>query len=453
MDATTKRIVDFARALDYAHLTPQAIHAAKARVLDSIGVGLAAYTAPPVRAARRVVPPASQGWSARIWGSGARVEPDWAAFANGTMVRYLDMNDAHRTLDATHPSDNLPGIMAVCEALGLTPRDFILALAISYEIQCRFTDTVPFNAAGWDQPLVGAMACAMGVGRVMGLSEAQLGHAVALAVIPHMPTYRTRSGELAMWKGCAGPYGARNGIFAVRLAREGMTGPFDCFEGTYGIWQQTLGKPGTFNLPVPGKDPVKGLFQTTIKRYPVRDSCQLPIDTALTLRAECDVKRIRKLHIDTYKSAYAGAVADPELWKPQTRETADHSMPYSVAAALLDGEVTIDGFENGRFKDADVMALIAGMTIEINDAFNKANPAVRNCRITATLDDGSTAVGHRALTMEEIERGTPDDVLNAKFDRLTRHVLPPDIRVELRRRCWALDQAKTLDPIIDLTVF
>jgi 2-methylcitrate dehydratase len=439
--------------LDYAHLTPQAVHAAKARVLDSIGVGLAAYTSPPVRVARRVVPIVSDPWSARIWGSGARTTPDYAGFVNGSMVRYLDMNDAYRTLDASHPSDNLPGIMAVCEALGLGPSDFILALAISYEIQCRFTDTVPFNAAGWDQPLVGAMACAMGVGRIMGLSDAQLGHAAALAAIPHFPTYRTRSGELAMWKGCAGPYGARNGIFAVRMAQEGMTGPFDFFEGTFGVWQQTLREPGKFTLPEPGKDPVKGLIQTNIKRFPVRDSCQLPIDTALELRARCDVKRIRKLRIDTYKSAYAGAVADPELWKPQTRETADHSMPYSVAAALLDGEVTIEGFEEGRFKDADVLGVIAGMTIEVNDGFNRENPAVRNCRITATLDDGATVIAHRKLTTEEIERGTPDDVLERKFHRLTRHVLPPDIRAELIKRCWTLDAAKTLDPVIDLTVF
>jgi 2-methylcitrate dehydratase len=453
LDQTTQRLVRYARALEHRHLTPAAVHAAKARVLDSIGVGLAAFMAPPVRVARRVAPAVNDPWSARIWGSGVRTTPDMAAFVNGSMVRYLDLNDAYRTLDASHPSDNLPGMMAVAEALGLPGKDVILALAIAFEIQCRFTDTVPFNDAGWDQPLVGCMAVALAAGRIMGLSEEQMGHALSLAVIPHFPTYQTRSGELSMWKGCAGPNGARHGIFAAHLAQEGMTGPYNAFEGVFGIWKQALGKPGAFTLPEPGSSAAPGIVQTNIKRYPVRDSCQLPIDTALDLRAKLEPMRIRKLHVDTYKSAYAGAVADPELWKPQTRETADHSMPFSIACALADGEVTADSFERARFADADVLRLIEATSIEISADYSKQTPAIRNCRITATLDDGSTVVAHRQLTQAEIEKGTPDDVLEAKFNRLTRQFLSRDARTRLIEQVWALDSLARIDPIIDLTLF
>jgi 2-methylcitrate dehydratase len=444
--------VRFAQTIEYRHLSAAAVHAAKARVLDSIGVGLAAYMAPPVRALRRVMPSVSDPWSARVWGSGQRTTPDLAALVNGSMVRYLDMNDAYRTLDASHPSDNLPGVMAVAEARGLSGKDVILALAISFEIQCRFTDTVPFNEHGWDQPLVGAMAAALAVGRIMGLDTEKLAHAASLAVIPHMPTYQTRSGELAMWKGCAGPNGARHGIFAARMSEEGMTGPYLMFEGIFGIWKQGLGKPGQFKLPDPETTPIFGIQQTNIKRYPVRDSCQLPIDTALELRAKLDPRRIRKLHIDTYRSAYKGAVEDQELWKPQTRETADHSMPFSVACALADGDVTADSFEYGRFKDEDVLGLIAGMTVTVSNEFNMQNPAVRNCRITATLDDGRTVVAHRTLTQAEIEKGMPDEVLEEKYHRLLRPFLTQDLRDELARRVWALDALPRIDPIIDMTL-
>jgi len=453
VDETSRRIVRFARSIEYAQLSPAAIHAAKARVLDSIGVGLAAFMAPPVRIARRVVPTVIDGgWSARIWGSGSRTTPDLAAFVNGTMVRYLDLNDAYRTLDASHPSDNLPGFLAVAEARGLTGRDVILGLAISYEIQCRFTDTVPFNAAGWDQPLVGAMAAALAAGRMIGLSDTQMGHAMALAAIPHFPTYQTRSGELSMWKGCAGPNGARHGIFAARLAEEGMTGPYNAFEGIFGIWKQGLGAPGSFTLPGPGSTTTLGIQQTNIKKYPVRDSCQLPIDTALELRTKLDPNRIKSLHVRTYKSAHAGAVADPELWAPETRETADHSMPFSIAAALADGEVDAESFEHRRFKDEDVLALIRGMKVDIDAEFSKQTPAIRNCWIEATLDDGRKAVAHRQLTTAEIERGTPDDVLEAKFHRLTRALLPEDVRRRLAEQCWALDGLARVDGLIDLTL-
>ena len=452
MDATTQRVVDFAADVSWSDLADGAVHAAKARLLDSIGVALAAFGAPPARIARSVAPRVDEAWSARIWGSGARTTPDMAAFVTGSMVRYLDLNDAYRTLDASHPSDNLPGILAVTEALGGSGRDFILALAISYEIQCRFTDTVPFNDAGYDQPLVGAMACALAAGRLLGLSKEQLGHAVALAIVPHLPTYQTRAGELSMWKGCAGPNGARHGVFAARLAEAGLTGPYNAFEGVFGVWKQTLGKPGSFSLPQPGTDRARALMQTNIKKYAVRDSCQLPIDTALDLRAKLDPARIATLRVDTYKSAYVGAVADRELWHPMTRETADHSMPFSIAAALLDGDVTPATFEDARFRDPDVIALIAKMAVEIDEDFSRQTPKIRNCRITAVAENGSEAVAHRRVTLAEIEAGMPDRDVEAKFERLTRPLLAKDVRRRVIDGVWGLDSAPDVRRIVDLTL-
>ncbi len=450
MDATTRRLVDFALAYRFEDLPASTVHAAKARLLDSAAVGLAAYAAPPVRILRKCAPRVVGPWAATLWGTRDKTTPDLAALVNGTMVRYLDLNDAYRTLDASHPSDNLPGLAAAAQALGLSGRELILALFISYEIQCRFTDTVPFNDAGWDQPVVGAQAAALAVGRMMALDAEQLAHALSLSVVPHLGTYQTRSGELSMWKGCAGPNGARHGIFAAQLAREGLTGPYSAYEGTFGIWKQTLGKPGEFKLPAGKLAAPLGLNQTNIKRHPVRDSCQLPIDTALELRKKLAGRPPKSLKVDTYKSAHAGAVADPELWAPKTRETADHSMPFAIAAALADGEVTSDTFEDHRFLDADVLALIAGMKIEINADFSRQTPGLRHCRIEARLESGDTVVAQCSLAQADIEKGTPDDVLNAKFHALTRRFLPAPARTELAAAIWRLETFERLDPIIDL---
>jgi 2-methylcitrate dehydratase len=294
------------------------------------------------------------------------------------------------------------------------------------------------------------MAAALAAGCVMGLDRERLGHALSLAVVPHLATYQTRSGELSMWKGCAGPNGARHGIFAARLAEEGMTGPYDAFEGTFGIWKQTLGEAGRLALPGPDHHGPWGLQQTNIKRYPVRDSCQLPIDTALELRGRVAGRAIARLHVGTYKSAHLGAVADRELWAPKTRETADHSMPFSIAAALRDGGVDAATFERERFLADDVLDLIGRMEIEILPEFSRATPAVRNCRITATLESGETVVAHRTLTQEEIERGTPDDVLEAKFHRLLRPLLPEAARRAIVDAVRELDAAARVDPLIDL---
>jgi 2-methylcitrate dehydratase len=446
-----RKLVDFALATDFADLPPRAVEAAKLRVVDSIGVAMAAFLAPPARIARRIAQPTVGPRAARIWGTQTRTTVDMAAFANGVMVRYLDLNDAWRTKDAHHPSDYLPGILGVAEAYNTSGREFIAALAVAYEIMCRFTDAVPFNTAGWDQPVTGALATALAAGKLIGLDREQMAHALSLAVIPNLCTYQTRAGELSMWKGCAGPNGARNGVFAAMLAAEGMTGPFEPFEGVFGVWNQSLsGQRHDIRLPDGSPDWSWGLFQTNIKTWPVRDSCQLPIMTALALREKVRPGDIAKLRIETYRSAWEGAVKDPELWAPKTRETADHSMIFAIACALIDGHVSPDSFDNARFADADILALIGMTDVEVSQEFSAATPAVRNCRITAVTASGEEIVAYRVVTLAEIERGMPRDTLEEKFERCVARVFDPLRRRAIIAAADRLDDAERVDELLDL---
>lgn len=451
IDALEARIVDFALGLRFEDLPPAAVRAAKMRVIDSVGVAMAAYLAPPARIARRLAQPTAGERAARLWGPQTYTTIDMAAFANGVMVRYLDLNDAWRTRDAHHPSDYLPGIVAVAEAYGRSGREFVAALAVVYEIMCRFTDVVPFNAAGWDQPVTGAIATAMAAGKLIGLDREAMAHALSLAVVPNLCTYQTRAGELSMWKGCAGPNGARNGVFAALLAAEGMTGPAHAFEGVFGVWNQALGGQSyDVSFGPAAQDGPWGIVQTNIKTYPVRDSCQLPIMTALDLRAKIAAGDIAALRIETYRSAWEGAVKDRELWAPRTRETADHSMLFSVVCALIDGHVTPDSFENGRFLDADVLGMIGRTEVEVLDAFTRAAPAERNCRIVATATTGETATAHRIVTLAEIEQGMTDAELEAKFRRCVARAFDARRADAVLKAAWALDEAETVDELVGL---
>lgn len=445
-----EKIVKFSSGVRFEDLPAAAIRAAKMRLIDSVGVAFAAYDAPTARIARRLAQPTTGNISARIWGSQVRTTLESAAFANGVMVRYLDLNDAWRTKDAHHPSDYLPGILAVAEYRGASGEDFIAALAVAYEIVCRFTDVVPFNTAGWDQPITGAIATAMAVGRLLGLSREALFHALALAAIPNLCTYQTRAGELSMWKGCAGPNGARNGVFAALLASEGMTGPHQAFDGVFGVWNQTLrGTPYDVLLGSCYDDGKWGIVQTNIKTHPVRDSCQLPIDTALELRSRAKAGDIAALRIETYRSAWEGAVKDKELWSPKTRETADHSMLFAVACTLLDGEVTPASFEKGRFADRDVLDLIGRTTVDVIDEFTAATPERRNCRITATLQSGGTAVAHRMVTLADIERGMSDHELMQKFERCTTGMFVGESARAFLDAAASLERMSNVSRIVD----
>ena len=443
-------MVDYARGLRYDQLPAAAIHHGKRRVIDTLGGALAAYTAPPVRIARRLALPVAGARGARVWGSLVRTSPDAAAFVNGSMLRYLDINDTYRTVDGSHPSDNLGGIVAVAEMLGASGKDLLLALTISYELQCRFVDSVPFNDNGWDQPVPGVMACALACGRLLDLSGAEMHEALALAIIPNLCTYQARAGELSMWKGCAAANGARQGVFAALLAAEGMTGPSEPFDGVFGLWQQTLGKPFEIKPFAAAPDGVYAIAQSSIKKYPVRDSCQLAVDTARQLREKLAGKPIASLKIETYRSAYKGAVEDPELWAPKTRETADHSMPVAIVVTLLDGTITPDTFNSERFKHPDVLGLIGRTKAEVLEEFTRAAPGVRNCRITAAAADGTTHVGHLEWTTADIERGLTDAEIEDKFNALNRDVIPAPERRALLDYLWRLDETADVRAVVDL---
>jgi 2-methylcitrate dehydratase len=443
-------LIAYAQNLTFNEVPAAAIHQAKRRVLDTLGGALAAFDAPTSRIARRLAQPVAEAPGARVWGSLIITTPESAAYANGTMLRFLDINDTYRTKDGSHPSDNLGGVLATAEMVGANGRDALLALIISYEIQSRFVDAVAFNDAGWDQPIPGAMACALASGRLLGLSPEAMRHALALAVVPNLCTYQTRAGELSMWKGCAAANGARQGVFAARLAAAGMSGPYEAFDGVFGLWNQTMRQRHKLPKLARGKG-TYAVQQSNIKMYPVRDSCQLPVNTAKALRAQLDPRHIERIEITTYKSAYKGAVADPELWAPRTRETADHSMLVAIATCLIDGDVTPATFEKARFADADVLDLIGRTSVDVSDEFSSAAPGVRNCRITAKMKDGSSKFAHLKLTIEDIERGPSDKEIETKFLSLTKGILPSAAQKKLMAGIERVDRLGDIGELIDLT--
>lgn len=452
MDTTTEKLVEFATRLRYEDLSAKAIEAAKARILSALAVSLAAFDMEPVRIVRKLAQPVAAGPAARIFGSLVATTPDMAAFVNSAMVRCLDMSDSTVMSAVSHPADALPAILAVAEAENLSGKDLLLAMAISYEVQCRFVEVVPYNHHGWDQTPVVALGAALGCARLLNLPPSMMAHAVSLAVVPNIALNQTRTGTLSMWKGMAGPQGARAGVNAAYMAREGMTGPDGVFEGKYGFWNQlTDGK--TFDVPIPTtfERHTYAVQQTMIKSFPTRFNCQVPVFAAQKLRAMVHLSDITSLKIESIRQAFARWMDAPEIWKPETRETADHSLPCTVAMALLDGTITPKMMGSGRFKDSDVLALMRQCTLEMPDAFADLAPETRCCRITATLKNGNTVVA-------EVRRSLADDIADTgwehaqhKFEALAADLLNAAQREQLVAAVAALDSQMAIARLLELT--
>lgn len=452
MDKTTRQLCNFTRNLNYGDLSSVALLAAKARILSTLAVALAACDMAPVRIVRNLAQPVAAGPAASILGSLLKTTPDMAAFVNSAMVRCLDMSDSYVMQAVSHPADAFPAILAVAEAQGASGQDLLLAMAIVYEIQCRFVEVVPYNHHGWDQTPVVALGAALGCSRLLGLDEKRMRNAVGLAVVPNIALNQTRTGTLSMWKGMAGPQGARAGVFAACLAREGMTAPDGVFDGKFGFWNQLMdGKQYEIPLPENFSGHTFAIQQTMIKLFPTRFNCQVPVLAAQKLRKKLVVRDIESLKIESIRQAFARWMDAPEIWRPQTRETADHSLPCTVAMALIDGTITPAMMEQERFKDADVLELMGRCRIELPDEFAEAAPAVRGCRLTAKLKNGDSVI------VEE-RRSLDDDVADPgwnhaveKFDELTADFLDAGARGNLIAEVENIERAQAVTALLEAT--
>jgi len=431
MDATTGYLSDYACRLSDGDLSPETVHQVKRTLIDTLGCGLGAFDGEPAVIARRLASRAQGDPPARLLGTRQRTSMDLAAFANTALVRYLDCNDTYAARGTGHPSDMIPAVLAVAEGHGAGGRAVITAITLAYEVFCRMADEVPLK--GWDQGLFVGIATACGAGKILGLEGAAMGHAISIAITSGVPLGVSRIGELSMWKGCATASAVRTGVFAAQLAAEGMTGPPAPFEGRDGLWQH-LGIEAPKWGPFGGSPEPFRITATSFKAYPSVVHTQGPIGLALELRPQVAPAQIETVHVATYHDAVRRTAAEAEKWDPRTRETADHSMPYLVAAAWADGAVTPATFAPARIQDPSLRPLIQKLTIVEDPDFTRRYPAEACTRMEVTTTDGRRLTaetrypkGHRRnpLTDAEVEakfRGLASDALGAAAcDRVLTH--------------------------------
>ena len=450
MDKTTEKIAKYAASLTTKDITQGALHAVKRSLVDSVGCALGAFAAEPVKVGRRLASRVSSTMPASLLGTSIKTSPEMAAFVNSTMIRYLDFSDDYLRNDGPHPSDNIGGVLAVAEAMHADGKTLACGITLAYELACNLVDTAQFCYRGWDYTTETSVGSALGAAKILGCSKEQMANAIALAIAPNIALWQTRQGGLSMWKGCAGPNGSRNGVFATLLASEGMTGPDEVIEGPCGLWNQVTGK---FKLdPFGGGERRFKIEGTYFKYRPVMYTVLLPIETALAIRERIDLDNIEsiKLYLDYF--SMKSPKPDAAKWDPQTRETADHSIPYLTGAALVDGEISEKTYTPERYRDPYILSVVQKITIEEDPQYSKEWPETFNCRIEVTDKSGKKTIqhcinpkGHPANTMSDAE-------IEDKFLRLVEHTLTPKQAKNVLDVMWNLEKVKDVGQILDAVV-
>lgn len=447
----------YAANLRYEDLPPQVVKTAKRVIIDSVGCALGGYDSAPEKIARDLAGMTSSKQPATVMVSGLKTSPELATFANGVMIRYLDFNDGYTsTGESGHPSDSIAAVLAAAEINKRSGKDVITATVLAYEMFCRICDTVDLKPLGYDHVTVGGMASTAAAAWLFGFKGKQFEHCLQLGIAPNNALYQTRIGNVSMWKGCAYANASRNAIFAAMLAARGMTGPSPIFEGVGGYFKAVARK--TFTLDTLGGQDNNGgapfkIMECLIKRFPLGQYSQTVCEAALQLREKiASPDDIAEIHIETVTTAIVLMADTPEKWEPPNRETADHSMPYTVAVALIHGDVQEEHFDDAHVFDPAIRALTRKIKIKPSAEADKHMPHAMRCYFRLVTKSGkefSTVVDHHK---GHWKNPMDDADIEKKFRTLAKKVLPVAQTDRLLQTLWQLDDIEDAGAIPALTV-
>jgi len=440
-----EQLAGFVCARSWDDLSDEARTALKIRVLDALGCALGALEGPPVRAIRAHVEQLGANPSSTLIGGG-RSAPDRAALLNGAAVRYLDFNDSYFAPGETcHPSDNLAPVLAAAEYAGASGRELLTALAVAYQVQCRLSDEAPVRAKGFDHVTQGAYAASAGAAKALGLGTTETANAVAIAGTALNALRVTRTGALSQWKGLAYPFAASGAVEAALLAARGITGPSEVFEGNKGFMDAIA---GPFEIDWEHED-LERVRRTFLKRFNAEIHSQSALEGLLELheRHLVDPARVERIELETFQVAYdiIGGGEEGAKTEIATKEEADHSLPYLLAVALLDGRVLPEQYAPERIVAADVQALLRRVGVRPAADLSARFPAEHACRLRLVLDDGAVLAVEKSDYEGFLTRPMSWARAREKFDGLAAAAVEPEQAAELADAVGALDELETHD--------
>lgn len=454
MDALTRQIGEYAHGLKFSDIPPSIIQAAKRRMLDSIGCALGGRDCEAVRVGRRLAengpPDLSPG---RVLGSTERTTIESAATLNMVMIRHLDFADAYHS---SQPGVFLGSLLAMAESAGADGRRLLSGVVVGYEVMMRITDATRDGERGWDQGIAADIGLAAAAGHVLGLSAEQISNGVAITAVANVQLRATKK-VISQSEGAAAAYAGRNAVFAVLMAAKGMTSPDDPFDGHLGLglFDQMPYITGSFDVaPFATKEDEFLLPNTKLKYWPVDGSNQAAVWAAMDIREEMAAEDIDDIDIATYEHAWHTTACEPEQWDPQTRNVADHSMPYIFARALRHGPVRVDVLDPENIADASIRPLMQKIRVHLDDeleaAYQATDPYTITMRVVATDNKGNKK--HVEVINPPGFPQTPltDDNIRSKFHGLADPLLGEGKAKAAADAWFDIDNAKSLTPALDM---
>ncbi len=367
------------------------------------------------------------------------------SFIIGSGIRCLDFNDTYLSKEPAHPSDNIAPLLALhLEGHG-SQEDLIYAIALAYQIQCWLCDVTSLRKEGWDHVSYLPISVACGTSKLLRLDIESTRNAIALAAVSAASLRKTRVGTLSEWKGLSASNSAMNGLFAVILAKAGITGPYEVFEGGHGFFHQFSDKHFATNEAGFALSLLKAracpdeILRTYIKFRPIEYHIQAVADAIVDLESQVfDIDKIQSIEIQTYEAAVSIVGGDKAKWHPKTRETADHSIPYISAIILHHGDITLDHFSAEVIQNTLWARLMDKVTIKENAEFTKCYGESFPVEICIKIQGGQDLVKRVDYPRGHYKNPMTDKEIEEKFWSLSKTTINSysyEDRVGMRSIC------------------
>ncbi|NJD11450.1 MAG: MmgE/PrpD family protein [Gemmatimonadetes bacterium] len=446
-------MAEWAASVRYEDLPADVVHEAKRYLLDSLGCALGGLRQEDAEIALAVLREIGGTGPCAVLGTGRRTDAVSASLANALMIRVLDYNDIYWQQDPSHPSDIIPAALAGAELMGAGGRDLIVGIVLGHEFEMRLCEAaIPgIRERGWHHATLTAFVSPIVMGRMLRLTPVQIQHAIGISGARHGTLGAVTAGKLTMMKNTVDPLATQSGVLAALLARRGYTGPEHVIDGKEGL-VRVFGPEWKLDVLTDGLGSDWRILRCGMKAYPTEALTHTPISAVLELVQEHDLRPEHIAQVTIHSLARAADIlADPSKYDPRSKETADHSLPYCIAAAIVDRQVTPVQFEMARIMDATVRAQLPKIKVIADPEIEAVFPALQRTHVTIETTSGTTVT--RQL---DYPRGNPhhpltDVQVEEKFAALAEPVLSEAAQAKLRAAVWGLDALASVHELGELT--
>jgi 2-methylcitrate dehydratase len=448
----TATMSQWAAGLKFEDLSQDAIYQAKRFLLDSIGCALGGYQQHDVVIALEVLNELAGPGQATLIGTGAQVDPVTASLANALMIRCMDYNDIYWKQDPSHPSDIFPAAMACCERAGGDGRELIVGLVLGHEFEMRLCEAAfpGIRERGWHHATLTAFVSPIVAARMLHLDWKKMQHAIGISASGRATLGAVTAGKLTMMKNTVDPLATQSGVLSALLAEKGYTGPEHVIDGKEGL-VHCFGPEWKLNVLTDGFGESWRITQCGMKAFPTEALTHTPISAVLALVKDHDVKphEVAKVHIRTTARG-ADILSDASKYDPHTKETADHSLPYVIAAAIAERQVTPLQFTMEKIMHPAIRAQLDKIVVAADPEIEKVFPALQRVIVTIHTTDG------RQLSKQlDYPKGDPrnpltDREVEEKFEALAEPVMTPAAQRKAIDAIWSLEKQTTISELMQL---